>query len=169
MPNKTDGQHALFVHIGIWRRAFMRENILWSVLDVCQNMFDSQFLGVMAGSQFGISSRLGRCANDALNLSGVHGCAALILRVGIRLLRSLLLSPLLTIPHCSRGVVISACNVQAANPPYLILILHAAFAPSGAYSFREFKLAFGSIRSLVSEEICPTAIAEEVSRRLAVF
>jgi hypothetical protein len=55
MPNKTDGQHALFVHIGIWRRAFMRENILSSVLDVCQNMFDSQFLGMMAGSQFGIS------------------------------------------------------------------------------------------------------------------
>ena len=37
----------------------MRENILSSVLDVCQNMFDSQFLEVMAGSQFGISSRLG--------------------------------------------------------------------------------------------------------------
>jgi len=59
MPNKTDGQHALFVHIGIWLRAFMRENILSSVLDVCQNMFDSQFLGAMADSQFGISYTLG--------------------------------------------------------------------------------------------------------------
>jgi hypothetical protein len=33
----------------------MKESILSSVLDVCQNIFDSQFSGVMAGSQFGTS------------------------------------------------------------------------------------------------------------------
>jgi hypothetical protein len=167
MPNKTDEQHALLVHIGIWRRAFMRENILSSVLDVCQNMFDSQFLGVMAGSQFGISSRLG-----ALRERRVEFIRRLWMRrsdsPGIRLRRPLLPSPLLTVPHSSRGGVISACNVQAANPPYSILILHVA-CHERSISLREFKLAFGSIRSLAPEEICPTAIAEEVFRRLAVF
>lgn len=53
VPHNADEQHELFVHIGIWRRVVMRNGILSSVLDVCQNILDSHFFCAMAGFQFG--------------------------------------------------------------------------------------------------------------------
>jgi hypothetical protein len=110
----------------------MRESILSSVLDVCQNIFDSQFLGAMADSQFGISSTLGALRERRVEF---------IRRPWMRRSDSPGWNPVAPAPSAfttsdhsptlRAGVVISACNVQAANSSYSIR--HAALAPSGAY------------------------------------
>ena len=115
MPNKTHGQHELFVHIGIWRRVFMREKYLIEHFGCLSK--DIRFSIFWNDGRFPVWDKLhawGVARNDALNSSRVPSDAPLYDSRGWNR-RPLLPSPLLTpIPQVLAVVTAAAKATSAA-------------------------------------------------------